>query len=127
MVVEFALLGGVAVMTALAVVQLAVFLFQRNVVVTAVAEGARVGASLGRGPAAGRSAACELITQVLGERCDDLRVTASGRGGSIVVSADGTLAPLVPGLPALRVRHVAAMQDEEALTPDRSLPSVRAR
>jgi hypothetical protein len=106
------------VLIAMAVVQLAVYLFQRNVVVTAVAEGARVGASFGRTASEGRSATCELIRQAIGERCDVLDVTAIDRDGLIMVAADGTLAPLAPGLPPLRIRHVATMHDEERLYPD---------
>lgn len=117
-IVEFAILGSVAVLVVMAVVQLALYLFQRNVVVTAVAEGARVGASFGRTPSDGRTATCELIRQTIGERCDVLDVTAVDRDGLIMVAANGTLPPVAPGLPPLRIRHVATMHDEERLYPD---------
>jgi TadE-like protein len=117
-IAEFALLGGLVVFTILAVVQLALFLYQRNVVVTSVAEGARVGATFGRQPEDGSAAACELIRQAIGERCESLRVTADSRDGLVVVAVDGTLPPIAPGLPALGIRHVATMHDEERLYPD---------
>lgn len=114
-VVEFALVSALALVVALALVQLALYLFQRNAVLTAVAEGARVGAAAGRDAEAGRVAACTLIRQSTGDPCRRVRVVAGEREGQVVVSASGTLRSFVPLVPDLPVRLSARMHDEEDL------------
>src|SRR5262245_54624887 len=123
-VVEFALVSALALVVALALVQLALYLFQRNAVLTAVAEGARVGAAAGRDAEAGRVAACTLIRQSTGDPCRRVRVVAGEREGQVGVSASGgrggraaggSLRGFVPRVPDLPVRLSARMHDEEDL------------
>src|SRR3954465_6722347 len=90
-VVEFALVSVIALTVALALVQLALFMWQRNVVMTALSEGARVAATSGRGAAAGRQAACALLDQTLGNGCARVTVNAVEQDGVVVVTGTGKL------------------------------------
>jgi hypothetical protein len=109
---EFALLATPAVVVVLLVAQLALLLYQRQVVMTAVAEGARVAAAAGRGPADGRAAACRLLEAALSDRCDTFRVTVAEDGRLVVARAEGTLQAVVSGL-GMHMRLTARMHDEE--------------
>lgn len=112
--VEFSLLAVPVVLVALLVAQLALLLYQRNVVMTALAEGVRVAAAAGRGVSEGRAAACGLLEATIGDRCAALRVTVAESGDLVVARADGTLPAAVSGL-GLRVRMTAQMHDEDDL------------
>ncbi len=114
-VVEFALVAPIALMVTLALVQLTLYLYQRNAIITAVAEGARVAAASGRGPADGRQAACTLVRQTTGDPCQRITVRAVQQGDAIVLTARGTLPRGVPGLPAPTLDLTARMSDEDAL------------
>jgi Flp pilus assembly protein TadG len=70
-VVEFVLVAVVAVVLALALAQLGLFLWERNALMGSLSEGARVAATEGRTVADGRRVAVELLRRV-----------ASGCGGS---------------------------------------------
>jgi Flp pilus assembly protein TadG len=115
-VVEFALVAAIAVSLTLAVVQLALFLYERNVVMGAVAEGARVAATHGRGVDDGERVAGTLIRQAVGERgAATVRIDGVAAGDLVVFRAAGELPSFVPGLPGLPVRMTAAMHEEERL------------
>ena len=114
--VEFALVTPLAVVVALAVAQLALFLYERNVVMGALSEGARVAAAEGRTVADGERAARELLRQSLGWRvADEVPVHAAVEGGLVVVRAEGVLPSFLPGVPGLQVGMSAAMHKEELL------------
>jgi len=92
-VVEFVLVSVVALVLAMSVAQLGLFLWERNALMGSLSEGARVAAAEGRTVADGR------------------RVAA----GLVVLRAEGTLPSFVPGVPGLPVRMTARMHEEEAL------------
>jgi Flp pilus assembly protein TadG len=115
-VVEFALVAAIAVSLTLAVVQLALFLYERNVVMGAVAEGARVAATYERGVDDGERVAGTLVRQAVGERvAATVRIDGAAAGDLVVFRAAGELPSFVPGLPGLPVRMTAAMHEEERL------------
>lgn len=123
-VVEFALVAALAVAIALAVSQFALFLFERNVVMGSLSEGARVAASSGRTVVDGERSARKLMRESLGGRLAvAVAVRGDLEGGMVVLRADGTLPSLVPGVPGLRVHLGATMHKEEELaerSPDRT-------
>ncbi len=115
-VVEFVLVAVVAVTLALAVVQFALLLYERNVLMGALAEGARVGAAYGRGAGAGERAATTLVRQAVGGRvAGTVRIRGRAEGDLVVLRAVGELPSFVPGLPGLPVRMTASMHREERL------------
>jgi TadE-like protein len=121
--VEFSLLAAPVVLVMLLVAQMALLLYQRNVVLTAVAEAARVAATAGRGPADGRVAACRLLAATIGDRCTSLRLSVAEEGPFVVARADGTLPSAVAGL-GLTVRLTARVHDEDdlATAPPEAVP-----
>src|SRR6266536_1335004 len=115
-VVEFALVAPLAVAVALAVAQFALFLYERNVVMGSLSEGARVAAASGRTTLDGERAASKLLHESLGGRvAAALPVRGTSRSGLVVLRAEGTLPSFVPGVPGLEVRMTAAMHKEEGL------------
>ena len=115
-VVEFALVAAIAVSLTLAVVQFALYLYERNVVMGAVAEGARVAASYGRGVDDGERVAGTLVRRAVGDRvAATVRIEGAAAGDLVVLRAVGELPSFVPGLPGLPVRMSAAMHEEERL------------
>src|SRR6266542_3787577 len=115
-VVEFALVAPLAVMVALAVAQFALFLFERNVVMGSLSEGARVAAASGRTVADGERAARNLLREALGGRIALIvQVHGAVESGLVVLRADATLPSLVPGVPGLEVHMTATMHKEEDL------------
>jgi Flp pilus assembly protein TadG len=115
-VVEFALVAVIAVSLTLAVVQFALFLYERNVVLGAVAEGARVAAAYGHGVADGERVAGTLVRQAVGERvAAAVRIEGAAAGDQVVFRAAGELPSFVPGVPGLPVRMTVAMHEEERL------------
>ena len=86
-VVEFALVAVIAVSLTLAVVQLGLFLYERNVVMGAVAEGARVAATYERGVDDGERMAGTLVRQAVGERvAATVRIDGAAAGDLVAVS-----------------------------------------
>jgi hypothetical protein len=115
-VVEFVLVMGVALLLALSVAQLGLFLWERNALMGSLSEGARVAATEGRSVADGRRVASGLLRQAAGERvAGAVPIEASAAGGVVVLRAEGTLPSFVPGVPGLPVRMTARMHKEEAL------------
>lgn len=113
---EFALVAPLAIVVALAVAQFALFLYERNVVMGSLSEGARVAASSGRTITDGERAAGNLLRETLGGRIAlRVRVRGAVESGLVVLRADATLPSFVPGLPGLEVHMTAAMHKEEDL------------
>lgn len=114
--VEFALVAPLAVVVAMAVAQFALFLYERNVVMGSLSEGARVAATSGRTTADGQRAAGKLLREALGRRiAETVPVRGAVESGLVVLRADATLPSFVPGLPGLEVHMTAAMHKEEDL------------
>jgi Flp pilus assembly protein TadG len=115
-VVEFALLMPLALLVALAVAQLALFLYERNVVMGSLSEGARVAAAEGRTVADGERAAGALLRQSLGGRlAAGVPVRGSVENGLVIMRAEGVLSPLLPVVPGLELSMAASMHKEELL------------
>jgi hypothetical protein len=108
--------SAVAVVLALALAQLGLFLWERNAVMGSLSEGVRVAATEGRTAADGRRVAVELLRRSAGGRvAKAVPIQGVESGGVVVLRADGTLPSFVPGLPGLPVRMTARMHEEEAL------------
>lgn len=115
-VVEFVLVTVVAVVLALSLAQLGLFLWERNALMGSLSEGARVAATEGRTVADGRRLATELLRRSAGGRvASAVPIRGVEAGGMVVLSAQGTLPSFVPGVPGLPVRMTARMHEEEAL------------
>jgi Flp pilus assembly protein TadG len=115
-VVEFVLVSVVAVVLALSLAQLGLFLWERNALMGSLSEGARVAATEGRTVADGRRLATELLRRSVGGRvAGAVPIRGVEAGGMVVLSAEGTLPSFVPGVPGLPVRMAARMHEEEAL------------
>jgi hypothetical protein len=115
-VVEFVLVSVVAVVLAMALAQLALFLWERNAVMGSLSEGVRVAATEGRTVADGRRVAIELLRRSAGGRvARAVPIEGVDAGGVVVLRAEGSLPSLVPGLPGLPVRMTARMHEEESL------------
>jgi Flp pilus assembly protein TadG len=115
-VVEFVLVSALALLLAMGVAQLGLFLWERNALMGSVSEGARVAATEGRSVADGRRVATELLRQAAGTRvASAVPIEGSEAGGLVVLRAEGTLPSFVPGVPGLPVRMTARMHDEERL------------
>ena len=115
-VVEFVLVSAVAVVLAMFLAQLGLFLWERNVLMGSLSEGARVAATEGRTVADGRRVAAELLRRSAGGRvADAVPIEGTETAGVVVLWAEGTLPSFVPGVPGLPVRMTARMHQEEAL------------
>jgi Flp pilus assembly protein TadG len=115
-VVEFVLVSVIALVLTLAVVQLALFLWERNALMGSLSEGARVAATEGRTLADGRRVAVELLQRSVGGRvAGAVPIEGEETAGVVVLRAEGTLPSFLPGLPGLPVRMTARMHEEEAL------------
>jgi len=115
-VVEFVLVAVVAVVLALAVAQLGLFLWERNALMGSLSEGARVAATEGRTVADGRRVAAELLRRAAGGRvAGAVPIEGTEADGVVELRAEGTLPSLLPGIPGLPVRMTARIREEEAL------------
>jgi Flp pilus assembly protein TadG len=115
-VVEFVLVAVVAVVLALALAQLGLFLWERNALMGSLSEGARVAATEGRTVADGQRVAVELLRRAAGARvAGAVPVEGTEADGLVELRAEGTLPSFVPGVPGLPVRMTARMHEEEAL------------
>jgi Flp pilus assembly protein TadG len=115
-VVEFVLVSAVAVVLAMSLAQLGLFLWERNALMGSLSEGARVAATDGRTVADGRRVAAELLRRSAGGRvADAVPIEGTETAGVVVLWAEGTLPSFVPGVPGLPVRMTARMHQEAAL------------
>jgi hypothetical protein len=115
-VVEFVLVSVVALVLAMSVAQLGLFLWERNALMGSLSEGARVAATEGRSVADGARVASELLRRAAGGRvASAVPIEGSEVGGVVVLRAEGTLPSFVPGVPGLPVRMTARMSEEESL------------
>lgn len=115
-VVEFVLVSAVAVVLAMSLAQLGLFLWERNALMGSLSEGARVAATEGRTVDDGRRVATELLRRSAGGRvADAVPIQGTQTAGVVVLWAEGTLPSFVPGVPGLPVRMTARMHEEAAL------------
>src|SRR4029450_3755473 len=117
-VVEFVLVSLVAVVLAMSLAQLGLFLWERNALMGSLSEGARVAATEDRTVDDGRRVASELLRRSPRARgADAVLIHGTDPAGVVVLRAEGTLPSFVPGVPGLPVRMTARMHEEEALCP----------
>jgi TadE-like protein len=117
-VVEFAAVMPLALAFTLAVVQLGMMLYQRNVIMGSLSEGARVAAAHGRTIDDGRARAVTLIRQSAGAGLvRAIRVSGQESGGIVVLHAEGHLPGFLHGVPQPAVRMTARMHAEDAFLP----------
>lgn len=115
-VVEFVLVSALAVVLAMSLAQLGLFLWERNALMGSLSEGARVAATEGRTVDDGRRVATELLRRSAGGRvADAVPIEGTETAGVVVLRAEGTLPSFVPGVPGLPVRMTARMHEEETL------------
>jgi hypothetical protein len=115
-VVEFVLVSAVAVVLAMSLAQLGLFLWERNALMGSLSEGARVAATDGRTVDDGRRVATELLRRSVGGRvADAVAIQGTETAGVVVLRAEGRLPSFVPGVPGLPVRMTARMHEEERL------------
>lgn len=115
--VEFVVVLGLALAVTLMLVQFGLVLYERNVILTATADGARVGAGLGGTPALAVARAEALVTQALGPLADHVNVrwSAQVQGGVAAVGASARLSSPLPGFPPITVRALATLHQEAGL------------
>jgi len=115
-VVEFL---GVTLLIAAAVMvllQMAVWVWCRNVAVNAADEGARTAAEQGRPLADGEARTRSVLRDGLGASGGRFEVRARQDGGAVVVVARGDAPRIVPFLPPFTVNAEARALDEDTVT-----------
>ena len=116
-IVEFlgvTLLVGAAVMVLL---QMAVWVWCRNVAVNAADEGARTAAELGRPLGDGEARTRSVLHDGLGGSAARFAVRAGQDGDAVVVEASGVAPRIVPLLPSFTVHAEARALDEDSSRP----------
>ena len=94
--VEAAIAFPLLLMTAIGLVQFALFVHAQNVVTGAVQDGARVAASEDRSLADGVSHTRALLDAGLGRSVDDVSVAGAEGTGAVSVEAQGRLRLIIP-------------------------------
>ena len=123
------MVAPLAIVMALAVAQSALFLYERNVVMGSLSEGARVAASTGRSISDGQLAAARLLRESLGAQvANAVVVRGAVENGLAVLRTDATLPSFVPGLPGLHIQMTASMhrEDDLAVGVEPGSPTARA-
>jgi len=116
-VVAFALVAVLAVTSFLAVAQLAMDLWTRNVVMGSLAEGARIAAKQGGSITEGEQRAQLLIDESVPNWTGAIPVTGADLGDRVTLHAHGQLPSLVPGIPGLALDQTATIHKETSLVP----------
>jgi hypothetical protein len=111
--VEFLAVTILSVVCLLGIAQLAVWVWARNVAVTAVHEGARTAAETGRPLSDGPRRARDVLSDGLGSSGDRFAIDVDEQDGMVAVRAEGTAPMIVPFLPAFRVEVEADAFDED--------------
>ena len=93
---ECALVLPLVVTLTLGIVQVMLYAHARDVLLSAVQEGARVGAEDGRSIDEGYARAAALVTAGLGASVEPVRLHASVDDAQIVLRADTRLRPILP-------------------------------
>ena len=114
--IEFLAVTILTVVCLLAVVQMAVWVWARNVAVSAVHEGARTAAETGRPLDDGVVRARSLLQDGLGAGGRGFDVEIAQDGDTVAVRARGTAPVIIPFLPRFDVEvQATAFDEDEAL------------
>lgn len=116
-VVEFLGVTLLLAMAVLVLLQMAVWVWSRNVAVNAADEGARTAAEVGRPLVDGEVRTRSVLHDGLGGSSARFAVLARQDGDAVVVVASGVAPRIVPFLPAFTVRAEARAFDEDAARP----------
>lgn len=111
--IEFLAVTILTVVCLLAVAQMAVWVWARNVAVSAVHEGARTAAETGRPLGDGVVRTRTLLRDGLGSSGQGFEVDAAQEGDTVAVRARGTAPLIIPFLPRFDVEVQATAYDED--------------
>jgi hypothetical protein len=112
-VVEFLAVTILTVVCLLGIAQLAVWVWARNVAVTAVHEGARTAAETGRPLSDGPRQARAVLEDGLGASSGRFSIDVAEEGGNVAVRARGTAPVIVPFMPTFPIDVQADAFDED--------------
>jgi hypothetical protein len=115
--VEFLAVTILTVVCLLAVAQLAIWVWARNVAVSAVHEGARTAAETGRPLGDGVVRTRSLLQDGLGSSGRAFAVEADQDGDTVAVRARGTAPIIIPFLPRFDIEVQATAFDEDEVLP----------
>jgi hypothetical protein len=116
-VVEFLGVTLLVAMALLVLLQMALWVWCRNVTVNAADEGARTAAEIGRPLADGEARTRSVLHDGLGGAAARFAVQAAQEGDAVVVVASGVAPKVVPFLPSFTVRAEARAFDEDGAQP----------
>jgi len=116
-VVEFLAVTVLVAFALLVLLQMALWLWARDVAVNAADEGARAAAEVGRPLADGSARTRAVLHDGLGGAADRFVVEAREDGEGVVVEAVGPAPRVVPFLPDFVVRATARALDEDTVSP----------
>ena len=114
---EFLGVMMLAVMALMVLMQMALWVWARNVAVNAADEGARTAAEVGRPLADGEARTRSVLHDGLGGSADRYRIGAAQDGRTVVVRATGRAPQIVPFLPTFDVSVEARAFDEDEALP----------
>jgi hypothetical protein len=116
--VEFALVLPLTIALSFGALQLVLYAHARDVVASAVQEGARLAAEDGRRLEEGRDRARSLIAVGLGSSLDPVALDGHMDGEVVSLRADAAMHPILPiALPGLLVIHAEATVTRERFRP----------
>lgn len=115
--VEFLGVSVLVTIALLTLVQMAVWVWARGVVVSAAHEGARTAAEAGRPLDDGVTKARSLLADGLGGGARRFNVEAEQRGTVVAVRARGDAPVILPFLPRFTITAAASAYDEDAVLP----------
>jgi len=115
--VEFLAVTVLVVVCLLGLAQLAVWVWARDVAVSAAHEGARAAAEQGRPLGDGIARTRALLHDGLGASSDGFEVEAAQSGNTVAVRARGTAPVIVPFMPSFAVEVQATAFDEDDVLP----------
>ena len=111
--IEFLAVTILTVVCLLAIAQMAIWVWARNVAVSAVHEGARTAAETGRPLGDGVVRTRTLLHDGLGSSGQGFQVDADQDGDTVAIRARGTAPMIIPFLPRFDVEVQATAFDED--------------
>ena len=111
--VEFVGASIVIVLAMLTIAQVAVWIWSRNVAISAAHEGARNAAETGRPLSDGQTVAAQIVRDGVGSSSSSWRIVASQSGSEVAVVVQGESPQLIPILPSFPISARAIALDED--------------
>lgn len=116
-IVEFLAVALITVAAMMVLIQMAVWLWARNVAVNAADEGARTAAEMGRSLGDGEARARSVLHDGLGGSANRFQIAVAQDRDAVVVRADDVAPRIVPFLPAFDISAEASAFDEDQALP----------